>query len=65
MAVNARENVQSKGATSLMKKAHRNAHRFIWIILFPVILIGIIEALQARQDVPKNETLAVIHNGES
>ena len=35
-----------------MKRAHRSAHRWLWIFLAPMIAYGLYAALQARIDPP-------------
>lgn len=45
-----------------MKKAHRNTHKMIWLVLFPIILAGLTIAILSRQTVPLNETLPIQTN---
>ncbi|MCA8900337.1 MAG: hypothetical protein KDA53_03720 [Hyphomonas sp.] len=40
-----------------MKRAHRTAHRSIWIIAAPLLVCVLIAALACRQETPLNDTL--------
>ena len=40
-----------------MKRAHRSAHRLIWLLLAPVLTAIIIVALQVRPTAPVNDAL--------
>ncbi|MEO0722484.1 MAG: hypothetical protein AAFY43_10090 [Pseudomonadota bacterium] len=40
-----------------MKRAHRSAHRFIWLLLPPAIAVILWLALTERPDEPVNATL--------
>ena len=40
-----------------MKRAHRSAHRLIWLLLAPVLAAIIVIALEVRPDAPVNDAL--------
>ncbi|MEZ5999486.1 hypothetical protein [Hyphomonas sp.] len=40
-----------------MKRAHRTAHRSIWIIAAPLLVVVLIAALSGRKAMPLNDTL--------
>ena len=40
-----------------MKRAHRNTHRLIWLLMTPALLLVLYLALEARPDDPINNAL--------
>lgn len=48
-----------------MKRAHRRNHVLIWIILGPVLVLGLLAAIMARPGDPVNDSLPVELIGEA
>lgn len=40
-----------------MKRAHRSAHKFLWLILVPVMALVLYGAISQRVDTPVNTSL--------
>ena len=57
MAAYGDKTVCAKGATDLMKRAHRRIHFAIWAVLGPVMFWVLVLALLNRPDAPTNDTL--------
>ena len=60
MAYHVEEAAHPKGAAGLMKRAHRKAHLFIWLILGPVMIATLLFAVLHRPAEPVNQELPEI-----
>lgn len=47
-----------------MKKPHRTAHRLIWIVLVPILLIAIGVALSGKTDFVDDDRFPGVERGE-